>query len=61
MITDPRAGALDPDLRVAALAALDLSRSAARDFALGFSWDVSAATFRDNILSANFRAKGLAV
>jgi glycosyltransferase involved in cell wall biosynthesis len=60
VITDPSAGALHPDLRVAALAALDLSRSAARDFALGFSWNASAATFRDNILSANSRAKNAA-
>ena len=60
VVTDPRAGALDPDLRVAALAALNLSRSAARDFALGFSWDASAASFRDNIVSANRIAKSAA-
>jgi glycosyltransferase involved in cell wall biosynthesis len=53
VITDPRVGALDADLRNAALAALRLSREAAREFALGFSWEASAAAFRDNILSAN--------
>src|SRR5690606_31292419 len=40
--TDPRAGALDADLGKAALAALSLSRDAAREFALRFSWPASA-------------------
>ncbi len=53
VITDPRAGVLDPDLRKAALAALKLSRSAAREFSLGFSWQASARVFRDNILAAH--------
>ena len=52
VITDPRAGALDVDLRKAALGALNLSRQTAREFALGFSWEASAAAFRDNILTA---------
>ena len=42
IITDPRVGVLDADLRKAALAALELSREAAREFALGFSWEASA-------------------
>ena len=53
VVTDPRAGALDADLGKAALAALTLSREAAREFALRFSWPSSAAIFRDNILRAN--------
>jgi len=53
VLTDPRAGALDADLGKAALAAFALSREAAREFALGFSWPSSAAIFRDNILRAN--------
>jgi glycosyltransferase involved in cell wall biosynthesis len=53
IITDPRVGALDPDLRKAALAALRLSRGAAREFALGYSWEASATAFRDNILKAH--------
>lgn len=52
VVTDPLAGALDADLRKAALAALKLSREAAREFALGFSWEASAGAFRDNILTA---------
>src|SRR6185369_10401013 len=39
IITDPRVGVLDADLRKAALGALTLSREAAREFALGFSWE----------------------
>ena len=53
IITNPRVGALDTDLRKAALAALKLSREAAREFALGYSWEVSARAFRDNILTAH--------
>jgi glycosyltransferase involved in cell wall biosynthesis len=53
IITDPRVGALDADLRKAALSALRLSREAAREFALGYSWEASARAFRDNILAAH--------
>lgn len=53
VITDPAVGVLDADLRKAALAALDLSREAARAFALRFSWEACAETFRDNVLTAN--------
>jgi glycosyltransferase involved in cell wall biosynthesis len=53
VVTDPKVGVLDSDLRKAALAALRLSRSAARDYALGYSWEASARAFRDNILVAN--------
>ena len=53
VITDSRVGVLDRDLRRAALAALDLPRTAAREFALRFTWAASAQQFRDNILIAN--------
>ena len=53
VVTDPAVGVLDPDLGKAALSALLLPRAAARDFALRFTWEASAAQFRDNILKAN--------
>jgi glycosyltransferase involved in cell wall biosynthesis len=53
VITDPRVGVLDADLRQAALAALDLPRGVQREFASRFSWEASAKAFRDNILAAN--------
>jgi glycosyltransferase involved in cell wall biosynthesis len=46
------AGVLDPDLKVAAMAALRLSRQDARAHAEGFTWAHSARQFRDNILAA---------
>ena len=42
-------GVLDPDLRTAALAALDLSRDACRRHAEGFSWAASARQFLDHL------------
>ena len=45
-------GALDPDLRAAALAALAISRTACRDEALRRGWDESARQFFSNILDA---------
>jgi glycosyltransferase involved in cell wall biosynthesis len=53
VITDPRVGVLDGDLRKAALAALELPRDAPRGFAARFSWEDSARMFRDNVLVAN--------
>jgi glycosyltransferase involved in cell wall biosynthesis len=41
------AGVVDPDLRAAALACLDLSGDAARARALGFSWPACARQFLD--------------
>ena len=55
VITDPRVGVLDEDLRHAALAALDLSREAARAFAERFTWENCARLFRDNIFAAHAR------
>lgn len=61
VITDPNVGVLDADLRRAVLAALNLPRGAAREFALRFSWEASVRTFRDNIRAANdARASGAA-
>ena len=53
VITDPRVGVLDANLRSAALAALALNKDEAREFSARFSWDASAAGFRENILVAN--------
>ncbi len=53
VVTDPRAGVLDSDLRKAALGALRLSSEAARAFSLTYSWEASARAFRDNILAAH--------
>jgi glycosyltransferase involved in cell wall biosynthesis len=47
VVTDPRVGALDADLRAACLAALGCDRGAARAFAETFSWQASAAQFRE--------------
>ncbi|HET7714123.1 MAG TPA: glycosyltransferase family 1 protein [Bauldia sp.] len=46
-------GALDVDLRAAALAALRIPRAACRAFALSRSWEASARQFLDHILAAN--------
>jgi glycosyltransferase involved in cell wall biosynthesis len=46
------AGALDEDLRAAALAALDISREAAYAHAQTFTWDACARQFLDNIAYA---------
>lgn len=46
------AGALDDDLRAAALAALDIPREAARAHALTFTWENCARQFLDNIAYA---------
>lgn len=53
IITDPRAGSLDVDLRRAALSALALKREDARALALQFSWDNSAAIFRSHVIGAS--------
>ena len=42
-------GALNEDLRVACLAALNVSRGACRDFALGYSWENSARQFLEHM------------
>jgi glycosyltransferase involved in cell wall biosynthesis len=52
VVADSTAGILDGDLRVAAMAALRLSRSEARTHAEGFTWAASARQFQANILAA---------
>lgn len=46
VVTDPRVGVLDDDLRRACLKALDCDRQAARLHAETFSWEASLAQFR---------------
>jgi 1,2-diacylglycerol 3-alpha-glucosyltransferase/glucuronosyltransferase len=53
VITDNRVGALDTDLRAAALKALTLDRAAARAHALRYSWENSARQFFENVLAAH--------
>jgi glycosyltransferase involved in cell wall biosynthesis len=53
VLTDPAAGLLSVDLGQAALAALDLDRTAARAHALRFSWENSARQFVNNMLAAH--------
>jgi len=48
VIGEAAVGALDQDLRAACLRALDLSREAAREFALGMTWERSARLFISN-------------
>lgn len=49
VISNHPIGALDTDLRSACLAALDISREACRNFALGYSWEKSARQFLSNV------------
>ncbi len=60
VITDPGIGVLDDDLERAARSALLLSRTAARQFALRFTWEESAKQFRGNILAASGVSEGVA-
>lgn len=50
VVTDPRAGVLDTDLRVACLAALTCPRDAARAHAERYSWPACAAAFRAGLV-----------
>jgi glycosyltransferase involved in cell wall biosynthesis len=56
VVTDRNAGALDADLKAAALRALTLDRAAARAHALRFSWENSARQFFANVLAAHHRS-----
>jgi len=53
MSTADPVGVLDSDLAVAARAAVNLSPDACRDYALGFSWEASAAQFLSNLAPAS--------
>ncbi len=59
IVTDPRIGVLDEDLRQACMRALTLSRKDCRSQALGYTWPESARIFLDNVLRA--RCEALAV
>lgn len=50
---DPNVGVMDEDLKAARLRTLDLSGEDARAFALRYSWEESARTFRNNIILAH--------
>ena len=50
VVTDPRIGALDDDLRSACLRALDGDRDACRRHAEAWSWQVCAAQFRATLV-----------
>jgi glycosyltransferase involved in cell wall biosynthesis len=52
VVTDPRAGVLDDDLRVAALAALDCDRVRVREFALRYSWEAATRQFERHMRRA---------
>jgi len=49
VIGEAPVGRLDRDLRKAALACLDVPRSACRDYALRFSWQTTARQFLENL------------
>lgn len=49
VIADHPVGVLNEDLRLACLRALSLSRTACREFALGYSWENSARQFAANL------------
>jgi glycosyltransferase involved in cell wall biosynthesis len=53
VITEPGAGVLGEDLKLAALAALDLDKKATRAHALRYSWEHSTQQFIDNVLAAH--------
>lgn len=53
ILTDPRVGVLDTDLQKAALAALNLDRTAARAHAEQYSWAACASRFREIVEVAN--------
>ncbi len=50
VVTDPRAGALDEDLRAACITALACPRDAARAHAERYSWPACAAAFRAGLV-----------
>lgn len=52
IVTTPRIGVLDEDLRAACLGALKLSREHCRHQALRYTWPESARMFIDNVLRA---------
>jgi glycosyltransferase involved in cell wall biosynthesis len=57
VVTDPRIGVLNEDLRAACLGALGLSRENCRAHAARYTWPESARQFIDNV----FRARSAAL
>ena len=60
VIADSGAGALDPDLRRACLAALEIPRERARARSLEFTWRESALQFVEHVTGAKRAAPVLA-
>ena len=52
VIGEAPVGVLDEDLRRASLEALEIPRDACRDFALGMTWEASAALFLEHVTTA---------
>ncbi len=52
VVVHGKVGYLSEDLREAALQALTMDRAACRDYALGFSWEICARQFIQNVNSA---------
>ena len=49
VVRDPAAGVLSDDLRIAAMAALDLDRTAVRRYAMRYSWTAATREFVANL------------
>ena len=60
VVTDPGAGVLDNDLRLAALAALGLDRDRVASFGARFSWEQSTRQFVSLLVPARASASRLA-
>jgi glycosyltransferase involved in cell wall biosynthesis len=57
ILSDPNAGALNDDLQLACIQALDGSRIAARTLAEGYSWAAATQQFLDNVIEAKAQGK----
>ena len=58
VVKDPAVGVLDEDLRQAALAALELDRTACRRYAEGFPWEESCRRFLAHMVPARAAISG---
>jgi glycosyltransferase involved in cell wall biosynthesis len=56
VVKDPAVGVLDPDLRTAALAALNLDRATVRRYAESYSWEFCSRQFLANLVPARAAA-----
>jgi glycosyltransferase involved in cell wall biosynthesis len=57
ILSDPNAGAMDEDLQVACIKALEASRTAARTLAESYSWAAATKQFLDNVIEAKAQGK----